>query len=65
MIDTKNKECRYIMTPKGIGKIDVFIIRADGQDERVAVWVGKYDIKTPNGRVHAIFDAEDCEELNG
>jgi len=65
MIDTKNKECRYIMTPDGKAQIVLFITGDTGEVERVLALVGEYDPKATYRRPQTIFDVGKCEELNG
>ena len=63
MIDTTNKERRYINTPDGKAQIDLFITGDTGQVERVTVWLGEYDPRATYPRPHALFDVRECEEL--
>jgi hypothetical protein len=63
MIDTTNKEARYIITPEGKAEIDYFIVDNEGKAHRVCVWVGEYDPKARYMRPHNIFPVEECEEV--
>jgi len=64
MIDTNNKECRYITSPNGKAQIDFFLMGNKGAIDRVMVWLGEYDPKSRNMRPHLIYAVDDCEEYN-
>lgn len=63
MIDTTNKEARYIITPDGKAQIDYFILGKTGVIDKVMVWLGEYDPKTSKMRPHLFYKAEECEEV--
>ena len=59
MIDTNNRERRYIQTPQGIAEIDIFT------DDSVWVWMGEQDRRASKIRPHREYSFEQCEEIDG
>lgn len=62
MIDTTNKEQRFIMTPQGLGEIRHFVETPNGI--KVCVYLEKKDKRSKKIRESRMFNLDECEELN-
>jgi hypothetical protein len=64
MIDTTNKEARYIITPDGKAEIDHFVSDDEGNIDTVIVWMGEREKDAKLLRKHRFYAIEECDETD-